>query len=699
MNNSNIKLSSSVQFLTGVGPKRAEALEKIEIKTVGNLLYYFPRRYLDRSSVKKIAELNLNSGEVTTIGKVVKCATIGGGRGQQRFVLYVADETGMMEAVFFQGVNYWSKFFQEGEKIALSGRVTYYNKPQMIHPAVDRLFEDDGDSFWNTGRIISLYPTNEELKRNGLDSRGLRKIIRTAIDKVSENLNEYLPESVLREQNFLPLKEAVEFVHFPLDEPSRDSAVRRFKYEELFFFQLMLAERKRQNRESASMKCEIIGPLTKRFISSLPFSYTPSQLEVLHEIRLDLEADRPMNRLVHGDVGCGKTIIALTTAVMAIESGYQSALMAPTEILAEQHYITAKNLLEPLGIKVSLLKGAQRRDHKENNLQNISLGATHFVVGTHALIQEGVEFNNLGLVIIDEQHRFGVYQRYQLRVKGKSPNVLVMTATPIPRTLALTIYGDLEVSVVKEGPFNNKNISTRYADSRQISKIYDYLKKEILKGNKAYIIYPLVEDSDKVDLRAAENHYLQLKRGEFRNFNVGLLHGRLKSEEKETVMRDFATGNIQILVATTVVEVGVDVPIATFMIIENAERFGLSQLHQLRGRIGRNGQQAYCYLISDPPLSKEARRRIRTLEETLDGFQIAEVDLEIRGVGEYFGTRQHGLPELKFAHPVTDKELLAIARKDAFQLMDTDPEMKNCPDLYKRFCKEFKEKAQLAEVG
>jgi len=693
------KLTSPVQFIPGVGPKKAEILAKAGIETLEDLIYYLPRRYLDRTTVKKVAELSLESGEVTVIGKVIRCG-ITGTRGQhQRFLLHVADETGVVEAIFFQGVNYWKHFFKEGEKVALSGRITYYTRPQIIHPAVDQLFSEDGDDFWNTGRIISLYPTSEEMKKNRLDSRGLRKIIRTALDKVDGIIEEYIPNSILSSRNLMPLKPALETVHFPKDMESRDQAYYRFKYEELFFFQLMLAKQYSDNTAPSGVKCENVGELTRRFVKSLPYTYTPSQIEVLSQIRKEMESESSMNRLIQGDVGAGKTIIALTAAVMAIESGFQAAFMAPTEILAEQHFIAARELFEPLGVKVGLLRGTQRKDLREDTLKRVESGAISLVIGTHALIQEGVNFANLGLVIIDEQHRFGVHQRLKLRSKGRNPDVLVMTATPIPRTLALTLYGDLDISIIKEGPFPRGNITTRYAVSKHKSRIYDYLKRELTKGNQAYIIYPLVEESENVDLRAAENHYMQLKYGELRNFKVGLLHGRMKSEEKEAVMKDFTAGKIQALVATTVVEVGVDVANANFMVVENAERFGLAQLHQLRGRIGRNGQPAYCYLISDPPLSKEARRRIRALEESQNGFEIAEMDLEIRGMGEFFGSKQHGLPELKYAHPVTDNELLIMARQDAFDLIKNDPQMVNCPALYRRFCREFKERMELAVVG
>lgn len=693
------KLDSTVQFLPGVGPKKAEILEKAGIITLEDLIYYLPRRYLDRSTVKKIGELTLESGEVTVIGKVTKAETIGARGQKQRFVLYVADETGIVEAVFFQGVNYWQYFFKEGDKVALSGRVTYYTRPQINHPAVDQLGTDDGDNFWNTGRIISLYPTSEEMKKNRLDSRGIRKIIRTALDKLGEEVSEYIPDDIRKNRQLISLNDALEKVHFPEDMIERDAAFFRFKYEELFFLQLMLAKRYKENTVPSGVKCDKVGDLTRRFVKSLPFHYTQSQIEVLTEIRKEMESDISMNRLVQGDVGSGKTVIALTAVVMAVESRYQAAIMAPTEILAEQHYYTARNLLGPLGITVAILRGSMRKDVREETLQRIASGDIDLVIGTHALIQDSVNFAKLGLVVVDEQHKFGVHQRMKLRDKGKIPNMLVMTATPIPRTLALTLYGDLDVSIIKEGPFKTGNITTSYSISRQRNRIYDSLKNEVSKGRQAYIIYPLVEESENSDLKAAEQHYNQLKRGEFRNFNVGLLHGRMKSEEKDIVMKDFASGKIQILIATTVVEVGVDVPNANFMIIENAERFGLAQLHQLRGRIGRSGEPAYCHLISDPPLSKDSRRRIKALEESNDGFAIAEIDLELRGMGEFFGAKQHGLPELKYTNPITDKDILLSAREDAFNLIKTDPEMSRCPQLYARFCREFKPKSELANVG
>ena len=694
-----IKLNSSIQFIPGVGPKKAAALEKIGIETVENMLYYLPRRYLDRSTVRKIEDLSRESGEVTVIGKVMSFGAIGARGSHQRFVLRIGDETGVIEAVFFQGVNYWSQVFSEGERVAISGRVTYYAKPQIIHPAVDRLKMEDGDSFWNTGRIISLYPSAEEIKRARLDSRGIRKIVRAALDKAGDLVEDYLPPEIVKANDLMSLGEALENVHFPLSMEKRDEAVRRLKYEELFFLQLMLAMRRHRDKQPSGVQCDNVGEITKKFVDSLTFKYTPAQLEVLKEIRRDMESPASMNRLLQGDVGSGKTIVALTATVMAIESGYQAALMAPTEILAEQHFLTAKPLLEPLGITIAMLKGGQRRNHRDALLADIQAGRINLIVGTHALIQEKVEFANLGLAIIDEQHRFGVMQRSKLREKGRSPDVLVMTATPIPRTLALTVYGDLDVSIIRELPPGRGKIITRFASIRQQGKIYDYLRKELARRHQAYIIYPLVEESDRLILRAAENHYRQLKNGEFRGNSIALLHGRMNSEEKEAVIADFKAGKTQILVATTVVEVGVDIPNATFMIIEEADRYGLLQLHQLRGRIGRGEAQSYCYLMSDTPLSKEARRRIRTMEETIDGFDIAEIDLEMRGAGEFFGARQHGLPELKYAHPIADRELMMTARTDAFRLVETDPDISNCPKLYKRFRRLYKDKLELVDVA
>ncbi|MBC8204841.1 MAG: DEAD/DEAH box helicase, partial [FCB group bacterium] len=421
-------LNSSIQFIPGVGPKKASILEKNGVSTVEDILYYLPRRYLDRSSVKKIAELTLESGEVTVIGKVMTFGTVGARGSGQRFVMRVSDDTGILEAIFFQGVNYWARFFREGEKVAISGKVTYYSKPQIIHPAVDRLNIEDGESFWNTGRIISLYPTVEEMKMVHLDSRGIRKVVREALDRVDDQIVDYLPEEIIEKQNLIPLKEALQKVHFPANMEERDEAVRRLKYDELFFLQLMLATRRRRDKTPSGVQCQKIGNMTKKFVNSLPYKYTESQLEVLKDIRQDMESEHSMNRLLQGDVGCGKTIIALTAVVMAVESGYQTAMMAPTEILAEQHYMTAKPLLEALNIRVGLLKSGLKRDFRDKTLNKLASGRIDFIVGTHALIQESVTFQNLGLVIIDEQHKFGVMQRSKLRGKGRFPDVLVMTA-------------------------------------------------------------------------------------------------------------------------------------------------------------------------------------------------------------------------------------------------------------------------------
>jgi len=463
-----------------------------------------------------------------------------------------------------------------------------------------------------------------------------------------------------------------------------------------------MALRKRQYGEQhGGIRFEKVGDKVKQLVDNLPFELTEAQKRVLHEIRADMKSARPMNRLLQGDVGSGKTIVALITMLIAVENGYQAALMAPTEILAEQHYLTIHKMLEEIGVKTVLLIGGQSKNERQQTLEAIVNGDAKIVVGTHALIQEGVDFQQLGLIIIDEQHRFGVMQRAMLRSKGLNPDVLVMTATPIPRTLSLTVYGDLDISVLDELPAGRKPIKTYWRPESKRLKIYHFVRKQIEEGAQAYIVFPLVEESEKIDLKAAVDSYEKMRTTFFAGFKLGLLHGRMKSEEKEAVMAAFKKGDIQILVSTTVIEVGVDVPNATIMLIEHAERFGLTQLHQLRGRVGRGSKQSYCILIAYGRLSDEAKTRLDTMVATSDGFKIAEVDLELRGPGEFFGTRQHGLPELKIADVVKDMKILHVARKEAFRLVKEDPHLRRQMDLGTRyyFLKNYKDNFDLARVG
>ncbi|MBN1347898.1 ATP-dependent DNA helicase RecG [candidate division KSB1 bacterium] len=696
-------LDSPVQFLKGIGDKRAEILRQIGIHSIRDFLYYFPRRWLDRSNITQIKDLRPNA-EATVVAQVESCG-IAQGR-KSRFIVNLFDGTGFMTCVWFNRLTFWNKIFSAGETIAFSGKVGYYGGLQMVHPDFDKLSDDDSenqaDQFLHTGIIIPLYPSSEELSRVGFDSRGFRRIMKTALRIHGHEIEETLWDDILKKRALMPLPEAIKQIHFPADQQSLENARQRIKYDELFYLQLMLAYRKRNmGVRQKGIEFKIVGEKTRNLVEKLPFELTAAQKKVMHEIRADMKRETPMYRLLQGDVGSGKTIIALMTMLIAVENGYQAALMAPTEILAEQHYLTIHRMLDELNVSVALVVGAQKKAVRDKLLHGIRFGDIEIVIGTHALIQEGVEFQRLGLIVIDEQHRFGVIQRQTLREKGLNPDVLVMTATPIPRTLSMTLYGDLDVSIIDELPGGRLPVKTvwRYADKRK--EIYKFIHDRVAKGQQAYIVFPLVEESEKIDLKAATENYEQLSTGIFADLKVALLHGRMKNEEKEAAMDAFKKGDIRILVTTTVIEVGVDVPQATIMLIEHAERFGLTQLHQLRGRVGRGSEQSYCILIAEPQLSNEGLKRLQTMAKTNNGFEISEVDLQIRGPGEFFGTKQHGLPELKLADILKDQKLLNQTRADAFELVSTDPQLlaENVAPVRRHFVDFYQQKYGLVHVG
>lgn len=636
----------------------------------------------------------------TVVGQVQFCGVKMGRK--KRFILVVFDGTGTMSCVWFHRVEYWNKVFAKGETVAFSGKVGFFGEYQMVHPEFDKLSESGEKDFLHTGRIIPLYPSSEKLSKVGFDSRGFRKVLRTAVREYSYTLEENMPAEVLKRQKLIPLKRAIENVHFPKDKDALVEARRRLKFDELFYLELTLAFRRR-NIEVKRNGIEFlkVGDRTRQMIESLPFELTEAQKRVVKEIRDDMKKPSPMNRLIQGDVGSGKTMVALIAMMMCVENGYQAALMAPTEILAEQHYLTTHKILEQLGIDPVILLGAHSKKQRNETLELVKNGEADIVIGTHALIQEGVEFRGLGLAIIDEQHRFGVEQRATLMKKGLTPDVLVMTATPIPRTLSLTLYGDLDVSIIDELPPGRKPVKTAWRSDRKRGEIYRFVANEIQEhGAQVYVVFPLIEESEKMDLKAAIESYEKLRTGIFSEFKVGLLHGRLKSAEKEQVMSDFKAGALQVLVSTTVIEVGVDVPNATIMLIENAERFGLPQLHQLRGRVGRGEKESYCFLIAQYPMTGDAKVRLDAMTETNDGFRIAEIDLKLRGPGEFFGTRQHGLPQMQIADITKDTELLLKAREEAFRLAKENKPVLNLDSPVRaHFFKNYHDKFELARIG
>ncbi len=683
---------TDVQFVKGVGPRRSEALASVGVRTALDLLYYFPRRYLDRSRIFKIKDARsalLIPDEVTFVGRIKSVQVAG--RGRRLLFLKLTDETGTLRCIWFNGIQYFVNALKEGELIAFSGKVTsYQNQPCLIHPDYDHLEDESDEEFLHTGGIIPVYPSTDGLKRVGLDSRGIRRTLWKLILSLEnyELPDDALSKEVLSTNSLMSLKEAITLIHFPKDERQLGLAMRRFKFEELFYLQLLLAIRRNLIKHAPGIPLKSPGELVRKLTQEiLPFKLTESQRKVLREIVEDIISDHPMHRLLQGDVGSGKTIVALIAILTAAENGCQTAFMAPTEVLAAQHFATIQQYLDLLGIESALLIGGQKKDLRTQIYSDIEDGRASVVVGTHALIQEKVKFNKLGLIVVDEQQRFGVVQRMALQQKGKNPHLLVMTATPIPRTLSLTIYGDLDVSVIDEMPTGRKKIKTALRGESTREKVYKFIREQALAGRQVFIVYPLVNETEKSDLKAATQSFVKLRDEVFRGFKVGLIHGQMTETEKNDIMLAFKRNAINILVATTVIEVGIDIPNATVMLIEHADRFGLSQLHQLRGRIGRGVHQSYCILMTDDRYLDEkkvqtredatAYQRLRLFTSTTDGFKIAEYDLMLRGPGEFFGTKQSGMPPLRLADLIKDRDIIVQARKSAFKIAESDPHLRD----------------------
>ena len=706
---------SPVQYLRGVGPKKAEVLARAGIRTLEDAVWSLPWRYEDRTQVRLIE--NLIPGQEAVVAAEVQVARLAVTAHKRRKLVEVTvgDRTGSLHLVWFNQP-YLAETFQAGQRLMLYGLVRpkdgRWTQLQMENPLFEIL--ESGlqapahPDLVHMGRIVPIYH-GRETKTRTMPSDRVRVFMKALVDQYADGAVDTLPPAILKGRRLMPFGEAIRAVHFPapganLDDLNhgRTPGHRRFAFEDFFLLELALGwKREAVKREARSLTYNMDQPLSQRLLKALPFRLTAAQARVLRDIHQDLASPHPMNRLIQGDVGCGKTVVAVAAMLVAVGSGFQAALMAPTEILAEQHYLNLRRLLEPLGVSCVLLVGGRGGKKRSAAQAAIADGSAQIVIGTHALIQQGVTFQKLGLAVIDEQHKFGVMQRATLKDKGYAPDVLVMTATPIPRTLALTLYGDLDLSVIDAMPPGRTPIRTFLFAENQRARACRLIEDELAQGRQAYVVFPLVEESEKVDLQAAVTGAERLQRGPFSKWTVGLIHGRMKSEAKDRVMTDFKAGRIHVLVATTVIEVGIDVANATVMLIEHADRFGLAQLHQLRGRVGRGAHQSSCLLMGPGRLSEIARRRLEALVKSHDGFVIAEEDMNIRGVGEFFGTRQWGPTDLRVANLIRDVKILEEAREEATLLQQRDPGLARPEhaELKAALLRRWHEKLELASVS
>ncbi len=673
-----ITLDTDITYLKGVGPKRAQLLQKeLDIFTVKDLLYYFPYRYIDRSKFYAIRELSVDSAYVQIKGKIVDIREEGQGN-KKRLTAVFSDGRDTIELVWFQGLKWVKQSLKTGVEYVVFGKPNFFrDKISIAHPELEPADKFEKKAY--SGKLQPLYSTTEKLKRSFITSKVISELIANALQYV-DAIPDFMPSYLRERLGLMSLDQALKNIHFPPDQYTLQKAEYRLKFDEFFINQLALIKQKQLRTERVQgYVFEKVGDYFMRFYNEkLTFELTGAQKRVLKEIRRDFKSGKQCNRLLQGDVGSGKTIVALMSMLIALDNGYQACLMAPTEILAQQHYQTFKQMLDGLDINIKLLTGSTKTRERRIIHHQLQTGELQILIGTHALIEDTVQFKRLGLAIIDEQHRFGVAQRAKLWQKGKiPPHVIVMTATPIPRTLAMTLYGDLDVSVIDEMPPGRKPVRTYHMTEKMRPKLYRFIRQQIDRGRQVYIVYPLIKESEKLDYKNLEQGYEQIVQAfPPPKYRVGIVHGKMRPEDKDWEMRRFAEGKTHILVATTVIEVGVNVPNATVMVIESAERFGLSQLHQLRGRVGRGDEQSYCILMTKDRLSRDAMTRIQAMTSTTDGFKLAEMDLRLRGPGDIFGTEQSGFPFLfKIANLSKDGHILQIARSVAEEVLKEDPQL------------------------
>ncbi|MBI2556235.1 MAG: ATP-dependent DNA helicase RecG, partial [Planctomycetes bacterium] len=675
----------------GVRPKRSEILGRIGIHTIHDMLSYFPRDYKDRTRIQKISEAKIGA-EITIQGKVLAIQSRMARNRKHILEVFVSDETGTIAATWFNQPFLMNKF-HVGDNLFLHGKVGAYKYLQLLSPEYEVIQDDQTDEM--EGSIIPVYPLTERISQTQF-----RKIMKEAVHHFADRIEELLPKELLVKNHLLPLDKAIREIHFPETFDTLKRAKSRLVYDELLILEMAMALRRSGIKEETGIAFKAGTNVDTHIRNLIPFTLTNSQERVIREITTDMRSSKPMNRLLQGDVGSGKTVVAIYAILVAIANGYQAAFMAPTEILSEQHFQTLQKYLQHSHVRMHLLTGSTNSKYKKDALEQIRNGQIDLIIGTHALIEETVLFKKLGLVVIDEQHKFGVIQRLKLKEKGFSPDVLIMTATPIPRTLSITLFGDLDISILNEMPPGRTPIKTFWISKDKENEAYKFIQEEISKGRQVFIVYPLVEESAVLDLKAAVTEARKLQHDVFPASKVGLLHGQMKSGDKDKIMTDFKEKRYDILVSTVIIEVGIDVPNATVMIVEHAERFGLAQLHQLRGRIGRGSERSYCLLFGNPK-TYEAHERLKIMTKTCDGFKIAEMDFKLRGPGEFFGTRQHGLPELKISDLIRDFPILKQARSDAFEIVSRDPHLtqETHQKIRQKVLGTFKDRLELISIG